>query len=29
MVGFYYNNEDFIGNPLVKEDEELDFDWQG
>ena len=29
MKGEYYNNEDFLGNPLIKEDIGVDFDWNG
>ncbi len=27
--GFYYDNEDFQGNPIVKESEDINFDWSG
>lgn len=29
MLGEYYNNEDFLGNPVEKEDIGVDFDWSG
>jgi hypothetical protein len=29
MIGEYYNNEDFLGAPLTKEDIGVDFDWGG
>lgn len=29
LKGEYYNNEDFLGNPLIKEDMGVDFDWNG
>jgi len=29
ILGYYYDNEDFLGEPIMREDNEIEFDWNG
>jgi len=29
LIGYYFDNENFQGEPEVRSDDEVDFDWHG